>query len=265
MQRNCRIDLAGGGVLFLITTLVAITGSGCGGKKATERPAPTPAARPAPTPQPRPQTRPAAARRGSLYERLGGETAVRAVVDDFVARAAADPAVNFTREGRPTPWQPTPQNLARLKQRLVEFIATTAGGPMQYGGRDMVTAHRGMGITNAEFDALAGHLRAALDANDVPRRERDELLQAVSSTRGAIVEATDAPPAETPRTEDPAPTDPADPATADPAPADASPAPGEAAEPAEPTAPDQPDEPKPDAAPAETPAPEEPASEEPKL
>jgi hemoglobin len=143
----------------------------------------------------RPQTRPAAARTGSLFDRLGGEKAVRKVVDDFVSRAAADPAVNFTRQGHATTWEATPQNVEQLKQRLVEFISTTAGGPttFQYRGKDMVTAHRGMGISNAEFDALAGHLKAALEANDVPRRESEELLNAVGSTRGAIVEAAEQP------------------------------------------------------------------------
>jgi hemoglobin len=141
------------------------------------------------------QTRPAVARTGSLYERLGGENAIRKVVDDFVARAAKDPAVNFSRRGHAAVAELTPGDMNRLKQRLVEFIATTADGPerLQYRGKDMVTAHRGMGISNAEFDALFGHLTSALEANGVPAREREELLCAVASTRGAIVEAPDQP------------------------------------------------------------------------
>jgi truncated hemoglobin YjbI len=120
---------------------------------------------------------------------------IRKVVDDFVTRASTDPAVNFARKGHATTWEPTPQNVERLKERLVQFIATTANGPstQQYRGRDLVTAHRGMGITNAEFDALARDLAAALEANDVPAREREELMNAVASTRGAIVESTGTP------------------------------------------------------------------------
>jgi hemoglobin len=144
-------------------------------------------------PTTRPTTRPAVSRTGTLFDRLGGEAGIRVVVNDFVRRAAADPAVNFTRKGHENEWQPTKQNLERLKQRLVEFVATTAGAPSryQYQGKDMVSAHKGMGITNAEFDALAGHLAAALEANNVSRREREELLSAVGSTRSAIVEAPD--------------------------------------------------------------------------
>ena len=181
-----------------LTLLTLMWIGGCGGKSKRPAPsAPTPSAPPPPATQPRPQTRPAVAPRGTLYERMGGESAVRAVVNDFVSRAAADPAVNFTRQGHANAWQPTPQNMERLKQRLVEFIATTAGGPMQYRGNDMVTAHRGMAITNVEFDALAGHLRAALEVNDVPRREREELLKAAATLRSAVVEVADAPPPQT--------------------------------------------------------------------
>ena len=172
-----------------------------------------------PPPQTQPQTRPVA-RRGTLYDRLGGESAIRAVVDDLVARAANDPAVNFTRQGAPSEWQATPQNVERLKRRFVEFVATTAGGPQQYSGNDMVTAHKGMAITDREFDALAGHLRAALEANNVPRREREEVMNAVASTRGAIVEVNEAPPATPPAAESPAPED-----TATDAPAPETPAP----------------------------------------
>jgi hypothetical protein len=35
----------------------------------------------------------------SLYDRIGGEAALTKVVDDFVAKAAANPKVNFTRNG----------------------------------------------------------------------------------------------------------------------------------------------------------------------
>jgi len=145
------------------------------------------------TPDSQSDSRPVA-RTGTLYERLGGAEGVRKVVDDFVARAATDPAVNFARKGHANAWQASPERVERLKQRLVEYVATLAGGPSeyQYRGEDMVTAHRGMGISNEEFDALAKDLRAALESNNVPEREREELLDAVASTRHAIVQAPDA-------------------------------------------------------------------------
>jgi hemoglobin len=125
----------------------------------------------------------------SLYERLGGETAIRAVVDDFVARAAADPKVNITRKGTGMEWQATPENVELLKVRLVQLVASVTGGPQRYEGRGMKEAHAGMRITNAEFDAVAADLKATLDHFGVPAAEQHELLSIVASTRGDVVSA----------------------------------------------------------------------------
>lgn len=123
----------------------------------------------------------------SLYDRLGGEPAVRAVVDDFVGRAAADPVVNFTRKGTVREWEPSAQNVEHLKTGLRDFICAAAGGGCQYKGADMRTAHRGMKITDMEFNALAADLKASLDKFNVPAREQSELLAAVEGTRKDIV------------------------------------------------------------------------------
>lgn len=125
----------------------------------------------------------------SLYTRLGGEEGIRVVVDDFVARAAADDTLNFTRAGTPAEWEATPENVALLKDRLVSFIGQATGGPQTYQGRDMAAAHAGMQITDAEFDRLGGHLVAALEANGVPEDARSDLVEIVETTRSAIVTA----------------------------------------------------------------------------
>jgi hemoglobin len=124
----------------------------------------------------------------SLYERLGGEAAITAVVDDFVGRAAANPKVNFTRKGTSAEWNPSAENVARLKKHLVQFISMATGGPNKYEGRAMKPTHAGMGITEAEFRALAGDLIASLDKFKVPQKEKDELITIVASTKKDIVE-----------------------------------------------------------------------------
>jgi hemoglobin len=131
---------------------------------------------------------------GSLYDRLGGEAAIRSVVDDLVARAAADDTLNFTRQGTPAAWEATPENIELLKTRLVQFVAQATGGPQNYEGRDMATAHAGMQISSEEFDRLGRHLEAALDAHNVPAQEQQELLMIVETTRSAIVTAEGAQP-----------------------------------------------------------------------
>jgi len=124
----------------------------------------------------------------SLYERLGGEPAITAVVEDFVGRAAANPKVNFFRDGK---YKGT--DVPRLKRLLVEFIGSATGGPQKYTGRDMKQVHKGMKITNAEFDAIAADLAASLDKFKVPAKEKNELLTIVGTTRKDIVEVTSQP------------------------------------------------------------------------
>ncbi len=125
----------------------------------------------------------------SLYDRLGGEPAITAVVADFVGRAAVDPAVNFVRAGTPKPWDPTPEHLDTLKKHLTQFLCAATGGPQIYEGRDMKTVHEGMQISEAEFGAIAADLKASLITFNVPEKEQDEVIAIVATTQGSIVEA----------------------------------------------------------------------------
>ncbi|MGA2230178.1 MAG: group 1 truncated hemoglobin [Tepidisphaeraceae bacterium] len=126
----------------------------------------------------------------SLYDRLGGDPAISAVVDDFVNRAAADPAVNFTRkgvEGAPQ-WDPTPENVAILKKHLTEFIEVATGGPQTYEGRPDKDVHKGMKITDAEFNAIAADLVASLNKFNVPQQEQNDLIAVVKTTYPDVVQ-----------------------------------------------------------------------------
>ena len=118
-------------------------------------------------------------KQASLYQRLGEKPAITAVVDDFVARVAADSRINSRFANA---------NIPRLKKNLVDQICAASGGPCTYTGRDMRTAHAGMGITNADFDALVGDLGAALNKFKVPEREKNELLSVLGPMRKDIVE-----------------------------------------------------------------------------
>jgi hemoglobin len=135
----------------------------------------------------------------SLYDRLGGDTQITAVVDDFVTRALADPRVNWERKGvkvggfsfsrgKSVEWQANDYNVGQLKKHLVQFIALSTGGPSFYDGKDIKAAHTSMHITNPEFDATVGDLKASLDKLQVPNKEQKELLAIIESTRPQIVE-----------------------------------------------------------------------------
>jgi hemoglobin len=120
-----------------------------------------------------------AAKEKPLYERLGGKDAITAVVDDFVGRVAADTRINSFFATADIPG---------LKRNLVNQICAASGGPCTYTGRDMKTVHRGMGVTNAHFDALVGDLVATLNKFKVPEQEKNELLAVLGPMRKDIVE-----------------------------------------------------------------------------
>jgi hemoglobin len=135
----------------------------------------------------------------TLYSRLGGDKGVTRIVDDFVARVLADPSVNWERKGvkrggvmgiggKKNEWVPDAQHVMHLKKHLVQFIALRTGGPAKYEGRDIQETHKGMKITNAEFDAAIGDLKATLDIVKVPTEEQKELLAIMESTRPQIAE-----------------------------------------------------------------------------
>ena len=135
----------------------------------------------------------------TLYERLGGEKGVAAIVDDFTTRVLADPRVNWERKGvtrgglslrrnESVAWSPNAQNVEKLKKHMRQFLSLATGGPTVYEGRDMKEVHSGMHISNPEFDAAIGDMKATLDKLQVPTDEQKELLAILESTRPQISE-----------------------------------------------------------------------------
>ena len=114
----------------------------------------------------------------SLYERLGGIDAIRAVVDDFVANVAADKRINgfFAHT-----------DIDRLKHNLVDQICQGTGGPCTYTGRSMRDAHAGMGVRNRDFNALVADLGKTLKKFKVPKRETNELVAILAPMKKDIV------------------------------------------------------------------------------
>jgi hemoglobin len=135
----------------------------------------------------------------SLYDRLGGQAGLQAISDDFVTRAMADPRVNWDRKGvvqgglsihhdESMEWHPTSGDIKAVKYHLAQFLALASGGPTVYEGREMKSAHAGLHITNDEFDAALGDLKATLDKLQIANTEQKELLAIIETTRPQIVE-----------------------------------------------------------------------------
>ena len=116
----------------------------------------------------------------TLYDRLGGEPAIGAVVDEFYDRVLADESVAHQFDD---------VDMSDQRSHQTKFISAVAGGPIQYEGDDMETAHEGLSITDAEFDAIAGHLDDALREFDVDDDDREAVLEAIEGFRDDVVEA----------------------------------------------------------------------------
>jgi hemoglobin len=128
--------------------------------------------------------RPAEAKDKTLYDRLGGKMAIKAVVDDFVGRVGGDARIN----GFFAATVADPKRLAAFKGNLVDQICQAAGGPCKYKGKDMKTAHKGMGISTADFTALVEDLSASLDKFKVAAADKDTLLGVLGPMKADIVE-----------------------------------------------------------------------------
>ena len=116
----------------------------------------------------------------TLYERLGGQPAISAVVEDFAGRVLADARIN-KKFAKSDP--------ARLVANLTTFVCSATGGPCKYAGLSMKQAHQNMGVTQGEFGALVENLVATLDKFKVPDQEKGELLGALGPLGPDIVES----------------------------------------------------------------------------
>ncbi|MDA0305336.1 MAG: group 1 truncated hemoglobin [Proteobacteria bacterium] len=118
----------------------------------------------------------------TLYERLGGYDAIAAVAGDILPRLQSDPQLGRFWDNRGD------DGIAREAQLLIDFLSTSAGGPMLYTGRDMKLSHAGMGISDSDWSTFIGHIEASLDHFGVADPERSDVLGFIDSTKADIVE-----------------------------------------------------------------------------
>ena len=114
----------------------------------------------------------------SVYQAIGGRTALAAAVDDFYGRLLADPVLGPFFPGG-----------AGHRAYVVTILGEALGGPERYRGPDIAAAHGGLGITDAHFDLAAAHLYATLDGLGVPRHLSDHIVGIVAGLRPAVVTA----------------------------------------------------------------------------
>lgn len=105
----------------------------------------------------------------ALYDELGGDEALEAVLDRFYEKVMADPPVAAFFQGL---------NVEDIKHKQRQFWAIALGGESEYEGRDLAAAHRRPrkdGLDESLFDRFVGHFRATLEEFGVP----DDKIQRV--------------------------------------------------------------------------------------
>ena len=123
---------------------------------------------------------PAEATAVNIYQAIGGRAAVAAAVDGLYGRIIADPVLSrFFPQGV----------AAKHRAYVVTVLGEALGGPERYRGPDLAKAHRGLGITDADFDRTAGHLAATLGSLSVPGHLADQIVGIVAGLRPAVVTA----------------------------------------------------------------------------
>jgi hemoglobin len=118
----------------------------------------------------------------TLYERLGGYDAIAAVAKDLLARLRSDPQLGRFWAHR------AEDSVQREQQLLIDFLCASAGGPMYYRGRDMALSHRGMRISESDWNVFLGHAAATLAKFKVPEAEQRDVVAFVQSLKKDIVE-----------------------------------------------------------------------------
>jgi hemoglobin len=121
---------------------------------------------------------PAALAGPTLYERLGGESKLKVVVDEFTNIVLADERINFTFAGA---------DLDKFKRLLFEQLCELTRGPCRYTGRDMRAAHAKLNINTAQFNALAEDLYVAFDRAHVPYRLQNKVMALLAPMQRDVV------------------------------------------------------------------------------
>jgi hemoglobin len=114
----------------------------------------------------------------SLYERLGGSEKITKIASDLVDNHLANLAVSPRYADL---------DIAAVKNGAATFFISGTGGPNVYEGKDMLATHKGMNISDTEFNAVIADVLNALEKNDIGAREQEEVLYILFSMRPEIV------------------------------------------------------------------------------
>ncbi len=114
----------------------------------------------------------------SLYQRLGGETRVRKIVNDILDKNLSNPLIGHHFRSI---------DMNKLKQLVFEFFSMGTGGPHHYTGRDMRTSHANLNITEQDFEIANEDTLAAMEENGVSEEDKKEIISILNSMKSDVV------------------------------------------------------------------------------
>jgi hemoglobin len=114
----------------------------------------------------------------SLYRDLGERTGIAKIVEATTANFLSDERVRHTFDDT---------NIDRFKALFTDQLCVVAGGPCQYKGRDMRTAHKGLHLTNRDFNAVVEDLQTGMDSCGIPFRTQNRLLARLAPMQREVV------------------------------------------------------------------------------
>ena len=103
----------------------------------------------------------------AVFDQFGGEAGLTALMEEFMAQLLKDPRTKSFFEN---------VDQKAVKRHLVEQFCAILGGGCEYTGRDMKSAHEGLGIERAQFNALVEDLQIAMEKRGIPFRAQNQLL-----------------------------------------------------------------------------------------
>lgn len=113
-----------------------------------------------------------------MWHAFHGSAGVDRIVDDLIARNRTDPRISDIFKG---------QDYARLGRVLKEQFCFILNGGCSYSGRDMRTAHRDMGVQQADMGALVENLQSAMTREQVSFAAQNRLLAKLAPMHRDIV------------------------------------------------------------------------------
>ena len=114
----------------------------------------------------------------TLFVDMGGQPGIDRLVDASVDNYLADDRIKDTF---------SESNMERVRAEFKVQFCQVAGGPCSYSGHNMAAAHKGLHLTNADFNAVVEDLQAAMTSCDISFATQNRFLARLAPYQHQVV------------------------------------------------------------------------------